>query len=96
MSDPFFALIDKVFEEMPAEKLIMVALQVASVDPDLNISEYDRTHVGEVLQSGDWWGADMLRLIKRSDQGHRAMLSIPFASYVMALEEWEKSGGEVA
>lgn len=96
MTETLSSLLERMVDELTPDQLVLMALRVATIDPSLQISDYDQKNVGEVLQTGDWWGADMLRLIKRSDQAHRAMLSIPFASYVMALEDWEKSGGEVA
>jgi len=84
-------MIESMFEKLSTSDLILLALVIGHKDPALQISEYDRTHVGEVISTGNWWGADMLRLIKRSDQGHRTMLSICFPTYVSALEAWEKS-----
>jgi len=59
----------------------------------IEISEWDRTHVESALHSGDWWGADLLRLIAKSDPMHREALRQAFPSYVEAYETWFNSDG---
>lgn len=54
----------------------------------IEISEWDRTHVQEALLTGDWWGADLLRLISKSDPMHTEALRAAFPSYVEAYEAW--------
>ena len=55
---------------------------------EIQINENDRTHVGQVLRSGTWWSADLLRLIAKSDPRRRAALRRAFPSFVQAYEKW--------
>jgi hypothetical protein len=53
------------------------------------ISEYDRAHIREILAGhGDWFGADLLRLIMHADPNNREKLRLGFPDYVAAFEKW--------
>jgi len=69
------------------EDLVALVLDM-SKRPQLQISEHDRLNVEEVMANGDWWSADMLRLIAKSDIMHRMLLSVVFPSHVLAYEDW--------
>ncbi len=55
----------------------------------MKISDYDATHVGEILSGhGDWFGAQLLRLIAKADQRNRESIRVAFPDYVAAYEAW--------
>ena len=67
--------------------------QIEEVD-EARLSDFDRSNVGEILAGhGDWWSADMLRLIKRSDRDHRNLLRRVVPVHVWAVEQWESETG---
>ena len=52
------------------------------------MSEYDRTHVGLVMQEGDWFTADLFRLIDKADRENRERIRVAFPDEVAAYEAW--------
>ena len=66
-------------------------MSIHEFDP-LPISEVDANRVGLTMQSGDWWSADLLRLIAKSDMQHRERLRLAFPSHVAAYEKWYADG----
>jgi len=53
------------------------------------ISDFDRQNVKAILNGhGDWFGADLLRLIARADSENRERLRLAFPSHVEAYEAW--------
>ena len=53
------------------------------------ISDYDRAHIGSILAGeGDWFTAQLLRLIAKADSTNRMKLSVAFPEEVKAYEEW--------
>ena len=58
------------------------------------ISEFDRHHVYEILTGhGDWFGAQLLRLIEKADSHNRELLRKGFPDYVQAFEDWDRKTG---
>ena len=88
--DPTLDFIKAYVQAASLQELTMVVLSMAR-SPELLISEYDRLNVGEVMAGGDWWSADLLRLIAKSDILHRMMLAVVFPSHVLAYEAWNAS-----
>lgn len=55
------------------------------------ISDYDRAHVHDILIGhGDWFTADLLRLIAHADAHNRERLRQAFPEEVAAFEAWER------
>ena len=53
------------------------------------ISEYDKNHVEEILRGeGDWFTAQLLRLIAKADTQNRAKLKICFPNEVSAYMDY--------
>lgn len=52
------------------------------------MSDFDRTHVGEVMATGTWFTADLLRLIHRADTENLEQLRRAFPDEVAAWEAW--------
>ncbi len=53
------------------------------------ISEYDKAHVQEILNGhGDWFTAELLRLIGHADQSNRAKIGIAFPEEVEVYWAW--------
>jgi hypothetical protein len=53
------------------------------------LSDFDRAHVGEILAgSGDWFSAELLRLIAKADPDNRAKLRLGFPEHVQAYLVW--------
>jgi len=51
------------------------------------MSAYDKVNVGQILQGeGDWFGAQLLRLIAKADVDNRLKLSLVYPDYVRAYE----------
>lgn len=80
--------------EFGEQYLGYLASFVVQGDP-LPIGQHDADRVGQVMTSGDWWTADLLRLIAKSDIPHRERLRLAFPSHVEAYEHWH-AGGEQA
>jgi hypothetical protein len=55
-----------------------------------NMSPYDKAHVQQILLGrGDWFGAQLLRLIEKADKENREKLRLGFPDYVAAFELWD-------
>ena len=55
------------------------------------LSEYDRANVGAIIAGdGDWFSAQLLRLIRKADFENRAKLRLGFPDHVAAIERWEE------
>lgn len=53
------------------------------------ISEFDKTHITEIMAGrGDWFGAQLIRLIAKADTENREKLRLGFPDYVKAWEKW--------
>lgn len=57
------------------------------------MSEYDRTHVGEVMATGSWFTARLFHLIQSADRTNRERIRVAFPDEVAAFEAWER--GEI-
>lgn len=54
-------------------------------------SEFDKAHVSQILLGrGDWFGADLLRLIAHADAENRERLRMSFPAHVELYETWLK------
>ena len=55
-------------------------------------SQYDLDHIEEILFDGhgDWFGAHLLRLIRKADVINRELLRLVFPHHVEAVEAWYK------
>lgn len=55
----------------------------------MGISEYDRANVQLILRGhGDWFSAELLRLIAKADSANREKLRLAFPDAVKAWEDW--------
>lgn len=53
------------------------------------LSEWDRKNIGAIIAgSGDWFTADLLRLIAKADATNRSKLRVMFPEEVAAYERW--------
>lgn len=56
------------------------------------ISAYDREHLRDLLLGhGDWFTAQLLRLIAKADRENREKLRLGFPEEVAAYEEWMRN-----
>jgi hypothetical protein len=54
------------------------------------ISDYDRANIGNIIAGGgDWFTAQLLRLIAKADKQNREKLRLSFPDEVAAFEAWE-------
>jgi len=57
----------------------------------MTLSEYDRQHIGDILNGhGTWFTAHLLRLLPRADAGNLAKLERAFPEVVEAYREWRR------
>ncbi len=61
----------------------------------LKLGAWDREHIEQVLQQGDWWTAKFWRLYQLSDPEHRAALRLGAPEHAEAFEAWERETGRV-
>lgn len=70
---------------------------MSPVDPDAlreslrpyEPSEFDKANVGKILAGmGDWFGADLLRLVAHADPTNRERLRTSFPAHVELYEAW--------
>lgn len=55
------------------------------------MSEFDRKNIGVILSGhGDWFGAQLLRLICKADLSNRERIRRGFPEEVGAYESWER------
>ena len=53
------------------------------------LSEFDKAHVQQILRGhGDWFSAQLLRLISHADKENREKLRLAFPEVVEAYEDW--------
>jgi hypothetical protein len=53
------------------------------------MSDWDREHIDKIMGGyGDWFGAQLLRLIAKADASNRHLLSLGFPDEVAAVERW--------
>ena len=58
------------------------------------ISDYDRTHIFEILSGhGDWFGARLMRLIPHLDSENYEILKKAYPDYFAAYEDWYHKTG---
>ena len=56
-------------------------------------SDFDRAHISNILNGmGDWFGADLIRLIAHADAENRERLRQVFPEHVEAYESFLKEG----
>ena len=56
----------------------------------MGISAWDIEHLGEILAGrGDWFTAQLLRLILKADTSNRVKLSVVFPEEVRVVELWQ-------
>ncbi len=54
------------------------------------ISEYDRAHIADLIAGdGDWFTAQLLRLIAKADNENLAKLRLGFPEEVQAFIDWQ-------
>jgi hypothetical protein len=55
----------------------------------LELSEHDKQNVDRIIGGyGDWFSADLIRLISRSDFSNRERFRVMFPEHVAAWEKW--------
>jgi hypothetical protein len=55
------------------------------------VTDYDRAHMADILQGkGDWFSAQLIRLIAKSDFENKARIRLAFPDHVLAFEQWER------
>ena len=52
------------------------------------MSEYDRTHVGEIIRKGDWFTARLFQMFQVSDPDNIERFRVGFPDEVAAWEAW--------
>lgn len=53
------------------------------------ISDYDRENINEIMEGhGDWFSAQLLRLLQKADLGTREQVRRGFPDHVRLYEEW--------
>jgi hypothetical protein len=54
-----------------------------------HLSEHDKEHIGEIVAGyGDWFSAELIRLIRKADVQNRARLRTVYPEHVKAVEDW--------
>lgn len=60
------------------------------------ISDYDKAHVQEILNGlGDWYIADLLRLVARADGHNRELLRQVYPEVLEAFDDWYEGGQQM-
>jgi hypothetical protein len=55
----------------------------------ITMKDFDRQNIGALLAGeGDWWSAQFVRLIAKSDTERRARLRLAFPEHVEAVEDY--------
>ena len=55
----------------------------------MELSQFDKENVGAILQGhGDWFSAQLLRLIARADWDNRAKIALVYPDHFKAWETW--------
>lgn len=53
------------------------------------ISDYDKEHIGEIIAGhGDWFTAQLLRLMHKADSENFAKLAVCFPKEALAYSKW--------
>jgi len=61
------------------------------------LSDYDYAHFRDILIGhGDWFSADLLRLIKKADAENKECLRLAFPDHVQAYDDYVNSQGRFA
>ena len=54
-----------------------------------HVSDFDREHMEDIVAGyGDWFSAELLRLIVKADSENRELLRKVFPVHVKAYEDW--------
>lgn len=57
----------------------------------MTLTEYDRKNIGAIMGGhGDWFTAQLLRLIAKADLHHRALLAKGFPEEVRLVKAWQR------
>lgn len=60
------------------------------------LTSYDRAHMADVLAGhGDWFSAELMRLIAKADFENKARLRLAFPDHVQAYDDWQDGKLEV-
>lgn len=60
-----------------------------------HLSDFDKAKMGDILAGmGDWFSAELLRLIAKADSENRELLRLGFPDHVLAYELWSRGEGE--
>lgn len=55
------------------------------------LSSFDQDHIGDILAGmGDWFSAQLMRLIAKADRENLARLELAFPDHVAAYRNWMK------
>ena len=53
------------------------------------LSEHDKEHIADIVAGyGDWFSAELIRLIGKADRENRTLLRQVFPDHVEAYERW--------
>lgn len=59
------------------------------------ISAYDKAHMSDIIAGhGDWFTANLLRLIAKADFENKAKLRLGFPDVVQAYDTWVEHGDD--
>lgn len=63
----------------------------------MTVDDYDLKRIPEILNGeGDWFSAQLIRLIGKADDGNRERLRIAFPDHVAAFDDWYHQRGHYA
>ena len=55
------------------------------------LSDYDKAHMADILAGhGDWFSAELMRLIMKADFENRARLRLAFPDHVEAYDRYQR------
>jgi hypothetical protein len=61
----------------------------------MTLSEFDRVKIAAIMGGhGDWFTAQLLRLVAKADDHHKAQLRMAFPEEVALVEAWQR--GEIS
>jgi hypothetical protein len=53
------------------------------------LSDFDKEHMADIVAGyGDWFSAELIRLINKADRGNKELLRQVFPDHVEAYERW--------
>lgn len=59
------------------------------------ISDFDKANMADILAgNGDWFTAELLRLIAKADFENKAKIRLGFPEVVQAYDAWMESGDD--